>query len=521
MIWVLLVILGLSNVTQQQSLANSLFAEEGTSPGFVTRINKKALSIVSDQLKDRVVKFMNSDGLEFNISAPLTNQVRFTLRSSKIISFDELYFDSSMSIVPQKGVSWTGTNINVTLLASFSLLTTQGEITGNVPLSFDKTNVELLLWTGVNGDGHLKTDLITCKVAANNLQLQFSQADSALLANYIPHMQNFIRQTVEQVVCPSFHAELVPVLSNRIMNTPLSASLFEQYFINYALLGPVEFSSQAITLKHRGNSFGILRQGSGRTRLNDFRLPYRSPPLQVPTADSGHMIDFYLSNYTMSSLLFWMDQYRKFDYEISRQATNNSALVGYLKTDCGTGDICAGTLFPALGTRFPGGEVVIKSHTVSYPRVVLRKNNMTIYIDSRVDAFVQQQDRSRRFLTASMNAEVKLDKPSFKDFVLHGELRIDKFKVSDVASLVDGIDEGSLEFLVNALTELILNEDMAKKLKSGIQLPIMFDYTQQAANVSIEDDMLHISADFCATDKCATTADNKDTDVDYYDTVQG
>lgn len=56
-----------------------------------------------------------------------------------------------------------------------------------------------------------------------------------------------------------------------------------------------------------------------------------------------------------------------------------------------------------------------------------------------------------------------------------------------VASLVDGIDEGSLEFLVNALTELILNEDMAKKLKSGIQLPIMFDYTQQAANVSIED----------------------------------
>lgn len=146
--------------------------------------------------------------------------------------------------------------------------------------------------------------------------------------------------------------------------------------------------------------------GSGRTRLNDFRLPYRSPPLQVPTADSGHMIDFYLSNYTLSSLLFWMDQYRKFDYEISRQATNNSALVGYLKTDCGVGDICAGTLFPgenfqiqhwtsnfpqfpALGTRFPGGEVVIKSHTVSYPRVVLKKNNMTVYIDSRVDAFVQ------------------------------------------------------------------------------------------------------------------------------------
>lgn len=52
---------------------------------------------------------------------------------------------------------------------------------------------------------------------------------------------------------------------------------------------------------------------------------------------------------------------------------------------------------------------------------------------------------------------------------------------------MDGIDEGSLEFLVNALTELILNEDMAKKLKSGIQLPIMFDYTQQIGQVNFED----------------------------------
>ncbi|CAB3401215.1 unnamed protein product [Caenorhabditis bovis] len=519
MIWVLLLLCWFSNVTHQQSLANSLFAEEGTQPGFVTKINKKAFKIVAEQLKDRVLKFMRTDGLEFNISAPLTNQVRFTLRSSRIISFEEAQFDSDMFIVPQKGISWTGTNINATLLASFSLQTTQGEITGNVPLSFDNTNVELLLWTGVNNDGHLKTDLITCKVAANNLQLQFSQADSNLLANYVPHMQNFIRQTVEQVVCPSFHAELVPVLSNRLMNTPLSASLFEQYFINYALLGPVEFTAQSITLKHRGNSFGILRQG--RTRLNDFRLPYRSPALQVPSADSGHMVDFYLSNYTLSSLLFWMDQYRKFDYEISRQATNNTALVGYLKTDCGVGDICAGTLFPALSTRFPGGEVVIKSHTISYPKVVLKKNNATIFIDSRVDAFVQQQDRSRRFLTASMNAEVKLDKVSFKDFVLHGEMRIDKFKIADVASLVDGIDEGSLEFLVNALTELILNEDMAKKLKGGIQLPIMFDYTQQTAQVEFENGYIHIGADYCATEKCSTVADSKDTNVDYYDTVQG
>nr|CDJ86980.1 Protein C06G1.1, isoform a [Haemonchus contortus] len=107
--------------------------------------------------------------------------------------------------------------------------------------------------------------------------------------------------------------------------------------------------------------------------------------------------------------------FRKFDYEISRAAQNNSAIAGYLKTDCGADDICAGTLFPALAQRFPEGEVIIKSHTVSYPRIILNEGDASIYIDSRVDAFVQQGERTRRFLTSAMDAEAKLEKLSSTD----------------------------------------------------------------------------------------------------------
>lgn len=59
------------------------------------------------------------------------------------------------------------------------------------------------------------------------------------------------------------------------------------------------------------------------------------------------MVDFYLSNYTISSLFFWMDQYRKFDYEVSAESMNNS-LSGYLRTECNEDEICAGTLFPGM-----------------------------------------------------------------------------------------------------------------------------------------------------------------------------
>ncbi|KAK5981694.1 Lipid-binding serum glycoprotein, partial [Trichostrongylus colubriformis] len=400
---------------EAQNLANGLFAETGSNAGFISRINQKGFDLMAGYLGDRVKRFLGAGELIFNISAPVSSDMRITLSSVRVTDFDSQAFTSKMVLLHGKGVAWRGSNLNVTVLTSFHLDTPTGELTGSSPLSFDRTNVELLLWTGVNADGHLKTDLVTCKVAANNVELALAAVDKPI-ANYLPVIMHFIRERIEQAICPSFHAELVPVVSNRLMNTPMSAALFEHFFVNYGLLSPVEYQDAKVVMRHRGNAFGILRQG--RTRLNDFRLPFRASPLsEGPPSDK--MVDFILSNYTMSSLLFWMDQYRqviKFDYEISRTAQNNSAIAGYLKTDCGADDICAGTLFPALAQRFPGGEVIIKSHTVSYPRMILNEGNATIYIDSRVDAFVQQGDRTRRFLTSAMDAEAKLEKFRTSDF---------------------------------------------------------------------------------------------------------
>lgn len=58
------------------------------------------------------------------------------------------------------------------------------------------------------------------------------------------------------------------------------------------------------------------------------------------------MVTFEFSNYTIASLMYWMDQYRKFDYEINQTSVNDSNIASYLKTECGPKDICAGSLFP-------------------------------------------------------------------------------------------------------------------------------------------------------------------------------
>ncbi|EJW83576.1 LBP/BPI/CETP family domain-containing protein [Wuchereria bancrofti] len=214
-----------------------------------------------------------------------------------------------------------------------------------------------------------------------------------------------------------------------------------------------------------------------------------------------------------------MDQYRNFDYEISKESINNTLMVGYLRSECSSNDICAGTLFPALSVQYPNGMVQIKSHTTTPPTVRFEQDKGIIVIWSQVDAFVQQGEHTSPFLTSNMMAELKLEKSIFQNYSFTSQMRIDKFKISDVTSLIDGIDKTSLEFLVSALNELLIGNDVAKKLSDGIKLPILFDFVQKSANVIFEKDRMRIAVDFCFDQNCSKNSIAENNDFDYYDNV--
>ena len=74
------------------------------------------------------------------------------------------------------------------------------------------------------------------QVAANNVRLAFAASDAVAIQPLLPAISQFITERIEQVrkklmsvfhdtsfqtICPTFHSELVPVISNRLLNTPL------------------------------------------------------------------------------------------------------------------------------------------------------------------------------------------------------------------------------------------------------------------------------------------------------------
>uniref|UniRef100_A0A0N5AHH1 BPI2 domain-containing protein n=1 Tax=Syphacia muris TaxID=451379 RepID=A0A0N5AHH1_9BILA len=504
--------------------ADSNYAESGTNAGFVTRISQSGMDLLSDYLKDRISKMSLNTEIPISFSTEIDNDITYELLATNLVSCDSSTLQSRVTITPNKGVSWTGSQLSAKIASLFKVKTENAEFIGKSNISIDRAVINMQFSTGINADGHLKTDMSSCRVRLRQVSINFARNNASLLSNYFAPISRLTKDKIEEVLCAKFFTELIPTISNRLMNTPMSAILFEHYFINYGFIDKINYTEKYIEMKHRGNTFAILRQGKfllfsslSRNRVNDFRLPFRSTPMYIPNETFG-MVDFYVSNYTVSSLLFWMNQYRKFNYEISKDSSSSESIVGYLRTGCGAEDVCAGTLFPALAAQFPNGLVQIKTRTSKSPTLIFTSGKGIASLDNRVDAFVQQGDKITRFLTARMTVDVAFSKFAFKDYELTMSLKIEKFKIYDVASSIEGIDATSLEFLVSALNELVISDDLAKKLKGGIQLPIMLDFEQKSVDVVVENGYLRISANYCYDNLCDNFAENTDA-VDYYDAI--
>uniref|UniRef100_A0A915DRS9 Lipid-binding serum glycoprotein N-terminal domain-containing protein n=1 Tax=Ditylenchus dipsaci TaxID=166011 RepID=A0A915DRS9_9BILA len=188
-----------------QSLANSFFTEPDVHPGFSSKLSPKAFQLLGEYLKQRVGKLLKFGALQYNSTVTLTPQVQLSLASvtsSGALNFDATSFQSQIAVVAGKGLVWTGTNLRTTVNSAYKMVSSSGEVNGNVPVTFDRTTVEIALNTAVNRDGHLKTDLERCKVLVGELHLEFSPSDVEVLRNYLPLIHRSIREQIDNLLCP-------------------------------------------------------------------------------------------------------------------------------------------------------------------------------------------------------------------------------------------------------------------------------------------------------------------------------
>lgn len=69
----------------------------------------------------------------------------------------------------------------------------------NITILYYRSIIQIDLQSGVNADGHLKTDLKKCRAFIGELRLDFKQTDLDLLRNYLPLIHRAIREQIDNV----------------------------------------------------------------------------------------------------------------------------------------------------------------------------------------------------------------------------------------------------------------------------------------------------------------------------------
>lgn len=254
--------------------------------------------------------------------------------------------------------------------------------------------------------------------------------------------------------------------------------------------------------EHDGSVFALLYDGKQLVPDQKLPLPVPHKIILSEQAPPAKMLHLYMSNHTLGSLFYWMDQFRLFDYEFSRAASKDEEFRSYLLTECP--GICAGVLFPTLGDKHPGSSVEIRVTTTSHPLVTIHEKNINISITSRIDGFVVKLDdplERHEFVTAKivMFSEIRQLRID-EHYNLTGKLELTGYELSDLETDIPEITPQSIDFLVTSMMDLFVKKDFTRKLVEGIKLPRILDFNLRETSVQMHKGIIELSTNFCSSE---------------------
>nr|CAD2167640.1 unnamed protein product [Meloidogyne enterolobii] len=160
-------------------------------PGIISRVSRSGLNLLADYLRLRVLRFTRSNALQYNFSVPLpSHNVEISVNSLDIVNFDSNAFQSRLGVSSTKELVWIGSEFRAAINTQIQLkmLIERRELfaTQQVPLRLEKVRIELVLGPGVNADGHLRTDILQCRIVSGELLFENLFRDAANLSSYVP-----------------------------------------------------------------------------------------------------------------------------------------------------------------------------------------------------------------------------------------------------------------------------------------------------------------------------------------------
>uniref|UniRef100_A0A5S6R187 BPI2 domain-containing protein n=2 Tax=Trichuris muris TaxID=70415 RepID=A0A5S6R187_TRIMR len=463
-------------------------------PGIRVLLTKTGIDEVLNTWKRMFLKRMAySEPVKLRIYGLRDYIVINNLRAGRIAP----HFELKASIEQGVGFRFSVNRMNIDYYGNLVPYSTQEQsvaMQANVPeLSFDAViKVD-------NANGVLTPKMLSCEASAPySASLQFNgpipRALHALSLLHPPVLQGF----VERALCRHIATSLFPPFRS-IFNMPAKKlRLIENYYLDYSLIGSPLIGSDFFETAYNGEVF--MDRGFKHTAT----LAVQPPPFPADMNPSQHpaMVHILMSNYTLNTLLYSLYRAGKFNMAVNHK-TSPDSFVNYLKTGCQESQICAGTIFPSLGDKYPNSTLDMQIKLHKAPTAVFKAGAVEIVTVSSMKGSVRsQRNRQYYFFSAQMKLVTNVKRVRLRHYYVDGDISFDQLELSNVQSDVPGIDRATMSFVVSYALDLLVKPDMHRKLKNGMKIPKTTILEMTNGLVTVQPDRLVVSFQLCHQLNC-------------------
>ncbi|KFD47237.1 hypothetical protein M514_11886 [Trichuris suis] len=468
-----------------------------TEPGIRVLLTKTGIDEVLNTWKRLFLKRMAySEPVKLRIYGLRDYIVINNLRAGRIAP----HFEIKASIEQGVGFKFSVSRMNIDYYGSLAPYSSQEPpvaMQANVPeLSFNA----VIKVTNVNGV--LTPKMLSCDASAPySATLQFNGAiPRALHALKLLHpivLQSF----VERTLCKHIATSIFPPFRS-IFNMPAKKlRLTENYYLDYSLVGNPIIGSDYLDTAYNGEVY--MDRGFKHTAT----LAVQPPPLPADKNPVQHaaMVHVLMSNYTLNTLLYSLYRAGKFNMAVNHK-TSPDSFVNYLKTGCQESQICAGTIFPSLGDKYPNSTLDMQIKQNKAPTAVFKPGAIEIYTVSSMKGSVRsERNRQYYFFSAQMKLVTSVKRVRVRHYYADGDISFDQLELTNVRSDVQGIDRVTMTFVVSYALDLLVKPDMQRKLKGGMKIPKATTLEMTNGLVTVQPDRLVVSFQLCYQANCDRT----------------
>ncbi|XP_062619259.1 lipopolysaccharide-binding protein-like [Saccostrea cucullata] len=454
----------------------------GKAPGLKSRITSKGLNYAVNVALDALTKDLTSKQIPDQHGK--SGHVSYDVTKMRITKFTKP--QSTISMIPNSGISWRTTGIGIGLHGDFHYKYKQGIIKisdhGSFDLNAGGISLQIRLIIGMDSSGRPTISSSSCSCSVQSTSIKFHGGRAWIYNLFRGKVAKTLKSSIEGgngLLCKQL-TKLVNVDgAKKMAKLPVEVKLAKKFLLDYSFLAKPSFQTNFMETFHKGEVDWL--QGPKNT-------PIIAPKLPTGT-DTSRMLYIWLSDFLFNTM-----SYSAFSHDMLKYNVTDKNIPGdVLNTTCKL--TCIGNLIPQIGKMFPNSKVMLNLRSTAMPNMTASNGTTKVEAVGDIKFYAMTPtNKDVYFLTLSANMSTTIS-VTVEDEKVYAKVIKLPIKIRVKESKIGPLSDSMLNFIVQKIVTVFVEPKLNDLGKNGFPLPIIASVKFVNTQLKLQQNSLLIATD--------------------------